>query len=203
MKPLQPPTAATWLLDKFGCTNDALKGDLIEHYRLGRSIAWYWRQVLCAIALGFSREVNAHKLLALRAIVAGWAAIYLLDRTVGIAFWSWYGGLLFAHRLIPTFWWRHFYTFPVGVIYCICAGFSGWIVGRCHREHRGAMVLVFLVSVLLWSLPEFLRLAGDVVTNQRFVPYLLAFVTRVVFIGAGILFGGLWGTSGQPDRKDA
>jgi hypothetical protein len=94
MKPLQPPTAATWLLDKLGCPNDALKGDLMEHYRLGRSIAWYWRQVLCAIALGFSREVNAHKLLALRAIVAGWAAIYLLDHTVGIAFWRWYGRLL-------------------------------------------------------------------------------------------------------------
>ena len=201
MRPMQPPTAATWLLNKFGCTNDALKGDLVEEYGQGRSIAWYWRQVLVAIAVGFSTEVSAHKLLALRAIITGWTAIYLLERAVGITFWKWYGRLLLAHALMPTFWWRHYYTYPVVLTWCICAAASGWIVGKCHREHCRAMVLIFLVSVQLWSLPEFFRLAEDVATNQRFVPYLLAFVTKVVFISIGILLGGLWGASCQSDPK--
>lgn len=201
MRPMQPPTIATWLLNKFGCTNDALKGDLAEEYSQGRSIAWYWRQVLVAIAVGFSMEVSAHKLLALRAMITGWAVIYLLERAVGITFWKWYGRLLLAHGLMPTFWWRHYYTYPVVLMWCICAAASGWIVGKCHREHCRAMVLIFLVSVQLWSLPEFFRLAENLATNQRFVPYLLTFVTRLVFISIGILLGGLCGSSRQSDPQ--
>jgi len=201
VRPMRPPTTATWLLNKFGCTNDALKGDLAEEYSQGRSIAWYWRQVLVAIAVGFSTEGSAHKLLALRAIITGWAAIYLLERAVGITFWKWYGRLLLAHGLMPTFWWRHYYTYPVVLMWCICAAASGWIVGKCHREHCRAMVLIFLVSVQLWSLPEFFRLAENVATNQRFVPYLFTFVTRLVFISICILLGGLWGSSRQSDPQ--
>jgi hypothetical protein len=100
VKPMQPPTAATWLLNKFGCANDALKGDLVEEYGRGRSRAWYWRQVLIAIAIGFSTEVIAHKLLALRAVITGWAVFYLLEHTAATPFWEWYGRLLSAHGLM-------------------------------------------------------------------------------------------------------
>lgn len=201
MRPIQPPAAATWLLNKFGCTNDALKGDLVEEYGQGRSIAWYWRQVLIAIAVGFSTEIRAHKLLALRAIITGWGVIYLLDRAVGITFWKWYGHLLLAHGLTPAFWLRHSYTYAVGLVSCIYGAASGWIVGICNHEHRSAMVLTFLLSVQLWSLPEFFRLTEDVATNQRFLPYLFAFVTRLVLISIGILLGGLWGSSRQSDPQ--
>jgi len=66
MRSVRPPSAATWLLHKFG-RNEALSGDLLEEYSLGRSDAWYWRQVLVAIVVGFGKEVRTHKLLALRA----------------------------------------------------------------------------------------------------------------------------------------
>ena len=47
-----PPRAATWLLEHLGgCyCREPLSGDLIEEFRAGRSAAWYWRQVLQAIA---------------------------------------------------------------------------------------------------------------------------------------------------------
>lgn len=202
MRPMQPPNAATWLLNKFGCTNDALKGDLVEEYGQGRSVAWYWRQVLVAIVVGFSTEVRAHKLVALRAIITGWTAIYLLDHTVGIAFWRWYFRLLLAHGLIPSFWWRHYYTYLVVLpMCCVYGAASGWVVGKCHREHCRAMVLIFLLSVQLWNLPELFRLTEDIVTNERFVPYLFAFVARLVFISIGIILGGLWGASRQSDPQ--
>jgi hypothetical protein len=45
MRPSQPPIVATWVLAHFGNRNEALAGDLVEEYRRGRSVAWYWRQV--------------------------------------------------------------------------------------------------------------------------------------------------------------
>lgn len=194
---LAATTRSNLAAEQVGCANDALQGDLVEEYGRGRSRAWYWRQVLIAIAVGFSANVVAHKLLALRAVTTGWAVLYLLERAVAIGFWEWYGRLLSAHGLMPTIWWRHYYTYPVALMWCICAAASGWMVGKCNREHRTAMVLTFLLSVQLWSLPEFFRLAEDVATNQRFVPYLFAFIARLVLISIGILFGGLWGDSRQ------
>jgi hypothetical protein len=82
MKSLQPPSGPTWLLIRLGHRNDALTGDLIEEYGQGRSIAWYWRQVLVAIVVDFRKEVRAHKLLALRALVVGWTALYVLLQLV-------------------------------------------------------------------------------------------------------------------------
>jgi hypothetical protein len=47
-----PPRLAVWLLKHFGPeTNlEALAGDLQEAFTLGKSNAWYWRQVLRAIS---------------------------------------------------------------------------------------------------------------------------------------------------------
>jgi signal peptidase I len=47
----RPPIVATWLLERLGdkYRRDALTGDLLEEYQRGRSNAWYWRQVLCAL----------------------------------------------------------------------------------------------------------------------------------------------------------
>jgi len=54
-----PPSLATWMLEHWipGDCNDALAGDLLEEFRNGRTTAWYWRQVLSAIGVGWVREV--------------------------------------------------------------------------------------------------------------------------------------------------
>lgn len=57
MRPTEPPAIATWLLEHIGRKNQSLTGDLLEEYRQGRSVAWYWRQVTIAIVLGRSKEV--------------------------------------------------------------------------------------------------------------------------------------------------
>jgi hypothetical protein len=60
--PTDPPSAATWMLEHMtaGPSNEALAGDLLEDFRCGRSPGWYWRQVLGAIAISYSREILNH-----------------------------------------------------------------------------------------------------------------------------------------------
>jgi hypothetical protein len=193
MRSLQPPRAATWLLKKLGCNNEALVGDLIEEYSAGRSAAWYWRQVLVAIPVGFSKEIWDHKLLALRAIATGWATGYLLRYAVYIPFWQLDRRVRFAYGYGQTLYHQH-YVYPETLIWCICVAATGWIVARCHRGHRAAMVLIYLASMQLWSLPEFYRLTVDTVGDRRFLPYLFAWVLNFVLVTASVLVGGLWST---------
>lgn len=198
MKSLQPPSGPTWLLIRLGHRNDALTGDLIEEYSQGRSVAWYWRQVLVAIVVDFGKEVRAHKLLALRAIAVGWTALYVLLRVVENPGWRFFGRVLLPRGLNPSpYWWHHYYLYPALLIPCIFAGASGWVVGRCHRAHRDAMVVIYLMSVQLWLFWQGggFRLMEDVLGNHRFLPYLLSWVANFIFITITILLGGLWGDS--------
>src|ERR1700761_8706539 len=58
MRAKQPPAAANWLLRHLtlGEANEALAGDLLEEFQDGRSVGWYWSQVLVAVALSWLRE---------------------------------------------------------------------------------------------------------------------------------------------------
>jgi hypothetical protein len=75
MRCVEPPSLAIWLLEHWtpgGC-NDALVGDLLEECRSGRTGAWYWRQVLAAIAIGCTREIRNHRTVLLFA--ASWSIL--------------------------------------------------------------------------------------------------------------------------------
>lgn len=192
MRSARPPAAATWLLRKLGCTNDALTGDLIEEYLHGRSGAWYWRQVLFAIAVGFGREVRSHKLLTLRAVAVGWVASCVLIYGVEMPVWRLYAQVLLTRGLSIGVWWRHYYLYPAPLMTCFLAAAAGWTVSRFHRAHRFAMVLAFLLSVQLWLVPEFFRLGADALGNRRFLPYLLSHLLDFIVVTVGTLVGGLW-----------
>jgi signal peptidase I len=60
MTAVTPPRLATWLLQRCagGYRCESLAGDLIEEYHAGRSSAWYWRQVLLAIAGGVGQRMR-------------------------------------------------------------------------------------------------------------------------------------------------
>ncbi|HET9281668.1 MAG TPA: hypothetical protein VFR24_06865 [Candidatus Angelobacter sp.] len=68
MKLSYPPRLAVWLLKYFGPeTNlEALAGDLQEAFSQGKSNAWYWRQVVAAIAW------RKHLRLLIRSAIFGW-----------------------------------------------------------------------------------------------------------------------------------
>lgn len=54
---LIPPAIATWMLKHLvlGDRNEALEGDLLEEFHRRRSGVWYWRQVLRAVLLSYSK----------------------------------------------------------------------------------------------------------------------------------------------------
>ena len=57
-----PPRVATWMLLHLlpRDHDEALAGDLLESFRAGRSGAWYWRQVMVAIATQWLRSLVNH-----------------------------------------------------------------------------------------------------------------------------------------------
>jgi hypothetical protein len=59
------PSLATALLKRLGWSDghEPMIGDLCEEYQRRRSAAWYWRQVLIAMAVGCFQEIRDHKLL--------------------------------------------------------------------------------------------------------------------------------------------
>jgi hypothetical protein len=59
MREMNPPLLATWMLEHIapGPGNEALAGDLLEEFRQGRSVGWYWRQILAAIAIALSNVI--------------------------------------------------------------------------------------------------------------------------------------------------
>jgi len=61
MRRSEPPPLATWMLRHMiaGDRDEALEGDLLEVFRFGRSDAWYWRQVVAACVVSWSRGVRA------------------------------------------------------------------------------------------------------------------------------------------------
>jgi hypothetical protein len=74
MNRFDPPYLATWMLEHWmlGSSNNALAGDLLEEFRsgrAGRTRAWYWRQVIVAIAISCSREILNHRSVMLFAVM--------------------------------------------------------------------------------------------------------------------------------------
>ena len=76
MKRILSVALATWMLEHltFGSRNESLSGDLLEEFQSGRSVGWYWRQALSAIAVSFSSKFRAYLLPLL--FSAGWSILY-------------------------------------------------------------------------------------------------------------------------------
>ncbi len=71
MKRLEPPAAATWVLEHLtpADRDEALAGDLLEDFRAGRSDGWYWRQALAAFAVAWGRHFAQRRALLVFALL--------------------------------------------------------------------------------------------------------------------------------------
>lgn len=71
MRYREPPALATWMLRHLtaGDRDEALDGDLFEVFRLGRSDAWYWRQVAGACVLSWYSNLYARGAVLVFALV--------------------------------------------------------------------------------------------------------------------------------------
>ena len=76
MKRILSVALATWMLEHltFGSRNESLSGDLLEEFQSGRSVGWYWRQALSAIAVSLSSRSRAYVWPLL--FSTGWSFLY-------------------------------------------------------------------------------------------------------------------------------
>jgi hypothetical protein len=71
MSQINPPSLPAWMLERFTPegANDALAGDLLEEFRMGRSRLWFWRQVLAALAIAWLKSLRGHRALVVFAVL--------------------------------------------------------------------------------------------------------------------------------------
>jgi hypothetical protein len=210
---MNPPRLATWLLQCWGSgpNRESLAGDLIERYQHGRSRAWYWRQVVIAVAIGAARDIRDHKFLAARAAVGGflllWLSAYVVQTTYNAAsifIWNW----TVTHGWdTARVWWfgrprvPGFPEPPVHEARWVYSAMIGWAIARLHRRHALAMVFscagflyVFNVALWLWVVGPTRFLQG--LHMHPMTPIVLLSMPGV------ILLGGLLGSRPDHDAPD-
>jgi hypothetical protein len=153
MKSIDPPFIATWILEHLvpGERNEALAGDLLEEFRSGRSAAWYWRQVLAAIAIATLREIRA------RSLLLGFAALWTLLAPA----WWFFGVRFLAPGVSFVLPWPYSAVFvtAISALLSLWAGLAGYVllyalIGRnfhLERVLRGLWIgplLLFLFTTL-------------------------------------------------------
>jgi hypothetical protein len=147
------PQLVTWLLQRLasGPNRESLIGDLTEQYQRGRSVTWYWRQVLTAILVGAARDVRDHKLLAVRALSICWTAVFFLNSLMGTLRRSlnWWWTTPWKSEILRQL--MIYYSPPFVIIACVGFAVTGWMIARLHRDQRAAMVTFCAISMLPWA----------------------------------------------------
>jgi hypothetical protein len=201
------PAAAIWLLKVFKVpeSNPALAGDLNEEYSGGQRAAWLWRQVLAAIAFTIAKEIYSHKLLTIRAVIAGeaWVLLsyFVLIRALLSHWFAMFRISVFPPSGLPflgEFW---ILFLPESIIVFM---FGGWIVGRLHRDHWATFVVFFATLqsnfVLVQVSPTLLRNLIDSIDQPRFRPYLAMDLGILLLSTIAVLLGGYIAGSRADDR---
>ena len=115
---------ALWLLGHLAHRNEPLAGDLVEQFRVRRSVSWLWSQLLIAIIMGSFRQPRgpvALNLTPIDPIVAEWlVSRRLTPRRVNLSSpVEGVGGLglmmmgFLLSTVVPAVWW-----FVMGGIVC-------------------------------------------------------------------------------------
>jgi hypothetical protein len=155
MTTVQPPAFAARLLKRLvpAQDHDALLGDLCEEYQRGRSIAWYWLQILVAIVVRSWKDVRDHTLVAARAIVTGLVAqMFLPSAFSSLQNVLTGAGFMWGDAWIGLPWYWH-WPYSASLVLIMqgiwIAGnvMIGWLVVRLHREHGVTMVFVYCGAI--------------------------------------------------------
>ena len=187
-----PPWLAILILDRFAPRDEELAGDLVEEYQSGRSRAWFWQQVLVAIAIGAARSVRIHFRRTAGAILVGSFLSVLGDAAFARAVeslgdfvtWTWLLSLLVSTLVIGT------EQFIIGAV-----------VGRLARPVGPPIALVYAAILLGASAINFvLFMTGDAARGFRLLAGSQFVVTLCVALFAAV-FGTAWAAGSGYDRR--
>lgn len=214
MRSADPPRLANGLLRRLaaGPTRESLIGDLDEQFARGRTSSWYWRQVLSAILVTAATDLRDHKLVAVRAVLIGWAAL-IPSFYLAIAVYlripeTWIPGAWFSANsvLLRMAWWAWWiYEVPLLIAWCGASLIAGWLISRLHAQHRAAAVFACVAFQLpwtaLWAWPAW-RNAHSVLANTSYAfPNQTVAVLVLVGIPICTLSGGLWSADTESVRQ--
>lgn len=197
MKTSKPPFIAAWLLDRFGADPqlDAIAGDLLEQYQLGRSRFWYWREAITAITVGTCAAFRDHPRVMLRALVIGWILFYLMVQIGPVEYSLLYpylsAGFPAIHHFEDRF--PNIVDFVVGtLIGAPRSVLMGWMVARFARQCRMPTVLSFATTFLLFGvLANIILMMTE--NNEAFLTWVpfagMVVLTILVLLGGGLLTG--------------
>ena len=192
---MNPPKLALTLLKLLAPGQDALAGDLVEQWRVGKSALWVWRQVLAAIVSANWHEWNTVRMGAVKAVALGWAAM--------LAFFFIAGDFLAhsADQTVPRLlsylganragilWLETLRYVPPTVIGCVL---SGWLVGRPVLFYAASVFFALFagVTAIAWYA------APVAVPHTFFYVIVLALPywwwSGLLIVPLLIVIGGLW-----------
>lgn len=187
----RPPRLASLLLARFAPGNEALHGDLEEEFSCGRTTAWYWRQVMAAIALQGPLAVRARGLVAaenfitgiITLLLIGFYAVFVVNvtgwllRFEGVQVWAWLPNALGALNGLAFV-----LTFFLGLA-------AGRWISKGHRTHRVASIVAFGGATMLCASAALK--AVSIASDPIFLP---AFLSQVG-ITASFVIGLVGGVS--------
>jgi hypothetical protein len=83
---LKSANIPTWILEHLtaGSNQEALSGDLLEEFHQGRSITWYWRQVLTAV--GTRAWIVSREYILIAVFSAVWSTLFPFWRALEFSF---------------------------------------------------------------------------------------------------------------------
>lgn len=146
-----PPRLARLLLDWLVPGNDGLRGDLDEEFAAGRGAAWYWRQVMSAIALEGPLAIRARAVARVENFVTGMITLILLGFyavfVVNVTDWLLrFEGTHVLLRLPDAF--GPFNGLAPLLALALGAG-TGRVISSGHGDHRIASIIVFGGTTML------------------------------------------------------
>jgi len=185
---------ATWVLRTFtaGPHADAVAGDLLERLEEGRSMSWFWRQVVSAMVVGACRDARHHPRAILFGVVTGWAFLWLFLGFVAVQIVE-IDRLLFATGLVTTYSrWNLWHVVAPWVVFAGGLAQSGWLVTRVSRSTSMTAVVIFALSVTT-ALACILALDPDSEGAQHGAGLWLVVGFWLVGPSSCIMLGGLLG----------
>lgn len=129
MRSSKPPALATWLVEHAvrGGNSEPLAGDLLEQFSQGRSAGWYWRQVVGAVIVGWSKEFRTLGVAAVVTVVWTsaltlfyghfWADAQMLALNLMVmrhGWWDW-GGAGFSNWCLSSLAFAAFNALPIAL----------------------------------------------------------------------------------------
>jgi hypothetical protein len=185
----RPPRLALALLERWIPDNEPLAGDLLEASRQ-RSRAWFWRQVLLAIAARVLIEIRTNPRTIAEASIVSLAMLALLGFHAVVA------ASLINHLLVlnDTAWvevtgrypqWQA----PATALAFVAAVIVGRGIGRFHRAHRVAAVLAFSAAATAYAFLNLYLFVASVPLQQVVPSAAWQTATAMIFVAG--LFAGI------------